>query len=585
MAKKPNELALTTEDAMINIDLLGKDAKKGTVDPSSYIITTALGAQVKLSPDGTGTYNPAFNPNSQAQALTAGQLAQDSFTYTVIKNGKPETAIVYIGLEGKNDVPVVSGPVTGAATEDAAAVSLSALANARDVDAGATLSVVNVPTTLPAGVSYDAATHSFTLDPAHSAYQSLAAGAQQTVSVDYGVSDGTATTTAKATWTLTGINDAPVYHPQVGVATVTENTGVTTFTGILDWGYFSDPEGDTLTFSLASTDPSVMDAFAVQSNGIVLVNTDAPYFDTAPDGSTVRFDIPITASDGKGGSISLDHPFEVTGRPDALPALGVSPAGQWTEGLPLPFDIQLSFASTVPVTFGYRTVAGSAQADVDYHSISGTFTLQPGETGTQILVQTIDDELAEGDWEEMYLELFDPTGGVTIAVASARGILADNDAAPQDFNRADITPSSTRNLQVYHATETKDYFVFDYNDITSSSSVQIFGFMPGEDVLEFTHLPAVPSTDLLINEVHQPLYGGLQYALDGDTKIYFNTYGDDAGGPTPNTFSSTIANYGGFPPARPSESISFSLYYLPEYNDVSNFVASNVITTDGDFHL
>src|SRR5205814_10393295 len=100
-------------------------------------------------------------------------------------------------VTGTNDAPVVSAAVTGTATEDAAVSTLNALANATDVDTGATLSVVNVPGTLPAGVSYDAASHSFTLDPSAAAYQSLAAGQTTTVAVSYGVSDGTATTAAQ----------------------------------------------------------------------------------------------------------------------------------------------------------------------------------------------------------------------------------------------------------------------------------------------------------------------------------------------------------------------------------------------------
>src|SRR5919202_1340706 len=103
-------------------------------------------------------------------------------------------------LTGTNDAPVVIGAVTGTATEDGAKSTLNALANASDVDDNTTLSVVNVPATLPAGVSYDAATHSFTLDPSGAAYQHLAVGQTTTVTVSYGVSDGTATTAASVSW-------------------------------------------------------------------------------------------------------------------------------------------------------------------------------------------------------------------------------------------------------------------------------------------------------------------------------------------------------------------------------------------------
>jgi VCBS repeat-containing protein len=114
-----------------------------------------------------------------------------------------------INLTQVNDAPVVSGVVTGTATEDGATVALDALANASDVDTGTTLSVVNVPITLPAGVSYDAAAHSFVLDPSDAAFQSLSTGEETTVSVSYGVSDGTATTNASVSWTVAGQDDGP----------------------------------------------------------------------------------------------------------------------------------------------------------------------------------------------------------------------------------------------------------------------------------------------------------------------------------------------------------------------------------------
>ena len=128
-------------------------------------------------------------------------------------------------VTGTNDVPVVTGAVTGTATEDAATSTLSALANASDVDAGTTLNVVNIQSSLPAGVTYDAATKSFTLDPSHAAYQSLALNATTTVTVTYAVSDGITSTPASVSWTVTGTNDgAQIGNPTVAV--VTEDAGI-----------------------------------------------------------------------------------------------------------------------------------------------------------------------------------------------------------------------------------------------------------------------------------------------------------------------------------------------------------------------
>jgi VCBS repeat-containing protein/probable HAF family extracellular repeat protein len=122
-----------------------------------------------------------------------------------------------------NRAPIVAGPVTGTAIEDGAISALNALANASDPD-GDTLSVVNLPSSLPAGVTYDAVSHSFTLDPANAAYQHLADGEPVTVTVNYAVSDGIATTADSVSWIVTGTNDAPVISASDAAISVTNFT-------------------------------------------------------------------------------------------------------------------------------------------------------------------------------------------------------------------------------------------------------------------------------------------------------------------------------------------------------------------------
>jgi VCBS repeat-containing protein len=105
--------------------------------------------------------------------------------------------------------PKVSGPVTGEATEDGAGVSLSALAKVTDADTPVSALKVNAPAILPPGVSYDAQTKSFILDPSHSSFQSLAAGSPTEVKVDYSITDDSGyTTSASVIWFVKGVNDA-----------------------------------------------------------------------------------------------------------------------------------------------------------------------------------------------------------------------------------------------------------------------------------------------------------------------------------------------------------------------------------------
>ena len=189
-----------------------------TVD---YVGTTASGATVTLNANGTISYDP--RGVTILQQLAADQTMTDEFTYRVNDgHGGISIATVYLVVQGANDAPVVA-VVTGTATEGGPASALDALANASDIDNGAILSVTGIPANLPAGVTYNASTHKFTLDPTNAAYDYLAAGQTTTVTVSYGVTDGIATTPGSVSWTLTGTNDAPVLSDMGNTAAYTEN--------------------------------------------------------------------------------------------------------------------------------------------------------------------------------------------------------------------------------------------------------------------------------------------------------------------------------------------------------------------------
>ena len=108
-----------------------------------------------------------------------------------------------------NAAPIVSGDVTVSALEGDASLTLDALANASDADAGTVLSVTGLAA-LPEGVTFDAASQSFVLDPTAAAFDALAAGEQMDIRIDYAVTDGIDTTAAAAVLTLVGTNDAAV---------------------------------------------------------------------------------------------------------------------------------------------------------------------------------------------------------------------------------------------------------------------------------------------------------------------------------------------------------------------------------------
>lgn len=117
--------------------------------------------------------------------------------------------------------PVVSGDVTATVTEGDAVTAVSALANATDADPGAVLSVTSLPV-LPEGVTFDAASQSFVIDPASPAFDALAAGERLDLRIDYAVTDGAFTTPAAAVLTVIGSNDAAQIAGQL-TGSVTED--------------------------------------------------------------------------------------------------------------------------------------------------------------------------------------------------------------------------------------------------------------------------------------------------------------------------------------------------------------------------
>jgi hypothetical protein len=101
------------------------------------------------------------------------------------------------------------------------------------------------------------------------------------------------------------------------------------------------------------------------------------------------------------------------------------------------FLLTLSVASGKTITLNYATVAGTATADTDYDSASGTVTFSPGQTTTGIVVQVRGDVLNEGD-EAFVVSLTNPVN-VTIADGQGGGTIQDDDAP-----RLATEPSSQR---------------------------------------------------------------------------------------------------------------------------------------------
>lgn len=191
--------------------------------------------------------------------------------------------------------PVVSGVVGATATEGGAAVSVDPLALASDPDPAAVLSAVMGP--LPQGVSFDGTI--LTLDPANAAFDHLAAGVTQVVTVDYQVSDGLRLTPASAAFTVTGVNDAASFAGTTGA--LTEDGGVA-----LGRVTVSDVDDGQSALATAGVFASAHGVFALDAGGWSFrLDADALEVQALAAGQTLVETLAIASVDGTAGNLAV----------------------------------------------------------------------------------------------------------------------------------------------------------------------------------------------------------------------------------------------------------------------------------------
>ncbi|GBG13993.1 uncharacterized protein NMK_1549 [Novimethylophilus kurashikiensis] len=365
-------------------DLLTQDTGRAE---SVSADTSLNGAKIWITSDGkvgydSNTLSATFK--DQLQHLNAGQYMTDSFTYAIrLGNGTLSWATATVQIAGVNDAPVVTGAVKGAAVEDGSKVTMNALANASDVDTGTVLHVVNVPATLPAGVTYDAANHAFTLDPSNAAYQHLAAGQTTTVTISYGVSDGVATTAASVSFTITGSNDAPVVTSAVTGAAVEDGAKVT-LNALANASDVDD--GAVLTVvNVPSSLPAGV-AYDAATHSFTLDPANAAYQHLAA-GQTTTVTVNYGVSDGSattGASVS----FTITGNNDAPAVTGAVTGAAVEDGAKVTLNA-LANANDVDdgAVLSVVNVPAGLPSGVSYDAATHSFTLDPTDAAYQHLAE------------------------------------------------------------------------------------------------------------------------------------------------------------------------------------------------------
>ncbi|WP_279255546.1 VCBS domain-containing protein [Shewanella xiamenensis] len=214
-----------TEDANLTAGQLETHGQLTISDPDAgqdhfTAQTHVAGSYGSFSLDADGQWNySADNSQTAIQQLKAGETLTDSLT---VQSVGGTTHTVTVTITGSNDAPVLTAQ-SQSVTEDGN--KLSGQMVATDVDTGDSQTFSTTAQTAGFTLNADG---SYSFDPANAAYQHLAAGQTETLTIPVSVTDSTgATSTANLTITLTGSNDGAIISG-TDASAVTEDTQLTT---------------------------------------------------------------------------------------------------------------------------------------------------------------------------------------------------------------------------------------------------------------------------------------------------------------------------------------------------------------------
>jgi len=386
------DTATTGENTVLFFNPLTNDTD---VDDGAVLTLVSVSA-----PAGKGTASVVggqirFAPGIVFDHLAAGASEVVTLTYVMRDQaGAQSTATVALTVTGVNDAPVAVAD-SGATTENSA-VTVNVLANDRDVDDGAVLTLVSA--TAPAGkgsASISGGTVTFTPG---TAFDHLAAGATETVAIGYVVRDAqNASVNGTLTITVTGTNDAPV---AVADAVTTGENTVLLFNPLIN---DSDADDGAVLTLVSATGPAGKGTVSVTGGQVRFAPGTA--FDHLAAGASEVVNLTYVVRDQTGAQTTGSVALTATGvndRPVAPSDTGAVLENQNVILFPLANDsdvddgARLTIANlVVPEGRGTGTIIGGNRISF--------------QTGTAF------DRLAPGDTQAVVLrfDVIDGQGGVT----------------------------------------------------------------------------------------------------------------------------------------------------------------------------
>lgn len=436
--------AATEGGAAVTATVVGADPDQGAVLTYS-LVNPPAGVTINAT-TGVVTLNPA---DAAYNALAAGQTQQVVANVRVTDaQGAFANTTVTFTVTGTNDAPVVTAQTGPAATEGGAAVTGTFAAT--DPEGQALTFALVEPV---AGLTINATTGAYSLNPADPAYNNLAAGETRNVVANVRVTDSqNLSTTQTLTFVVTGTNDVPVAVADTG--NVNEDASIT---GNVRTNDIEPDNGDTLTYTIVGTAPA---GLTLNADGSYTFNAANPAYQDLGAGATRVITVNLQVTDGKSPPVNTTLTLTVTGTND-LPVVTADVAAGAEDttisGNLRSNDVDVDVGDTLTYT-----LVGNAPAGFVLNA-DGTYSLDASNEAYRLL--------REGETQTITVN-YTATDGKSAPIASTLTITLTGRV--EQVNLDVDTDDNLLTARIFNSGDT-DYSFSDDDDVANTVIINNFG--------------------------------------------------------------------------------------------------------------
>ena len=423
------DTATTAEDNSVTINVLANDTDPDTSDTLSVTganVTTGLGSASVV--DNKVVYNPGTAYNY----LAVGETASVVITYAISDgHGGTSSATATVTVTGTNDAPTANADTATTAEDNS--VTINVLANDTDPDTSDTLSVTGANVTTGLG-SASVVDNKVVYNPG-TAYNYLAVGETASVVITYAISDGHGgTSSATATVTVTGTNDAPTVEQQIGNQSTNEDA-VYSYDASAN---FDDVDAsDTLTYSaeLSNGDPLPSWLSIDPTTGVLSGTPD--------NGDVGSYTITVTATDDEGETASSTFELMVDNVNDAPTASATNSVTTNEDTASSAVAIGAADMDGDTLAYSIKAGSGPAHGGVTFNPVNGTFVYTPvgNYAGSDTFTIVISDGNG-GTVEQVVGVTVNPVNDAPVATAVTLTAIAE-DSGPRIITSAELLAGVT----------------------------------------------------------------------------------------------------------------------------------------------